>query len=277
MDLWENPQDLTIQGERIRYYSQGKGEVVLFVHGITTYSFIWRKVIPFFIPRYKVIALDLLGCGDSSKPLKKDLSLKAQASLLHLFLQTLEINKIHLVCHDVGGGVGQILATQFPDSVKDLCLVNSVAFDFWPVQPIVAMKTPIIRQIAMAALDFGMLELIVKRGLHNKKNLDQELINLFSKPLKSPLGRKAFLHFARCLDNNDLMEIAGELKLLPIPTLIIRGNQDVYLDRSIAEKLHETLPQSQLICIERAGHFIQEDEGELLAQKILSFFGRKDE
>ncbi len=271
MDIFKKPFTIEIQGNSITYYREGKGEVIIFVHGITTYSFIWKRLVPYFIDNYDVILIDLLGCGDSDIPLNEDFSLKRQAHLINEFCQKLDISKLHMVCHDVGGGIGQIFAVNFPELLYDLTLINTVAYNFWPVQPIVAMRTPIIRQIAMATLDFGMFELIVKRGLYNKTQLSDDLMNHFWKPMKTALGRKGFLHFAKCLDNTNLTEIENELRELEMPVLIIRGDADVYLSASIAEKLHAEIKHSQLIRIETAGHFMQEDEPEKISMAILNF------
>lgn len=272
MDIFNNPRTIEIQGNSIRYYRDGKGETILFVHGITAYSFIWRKIVPYFQEHYDTILIDLLGCGDSDKPLNEDFSLKRQAHLIRDFCEKLEITKIHMICHDVGGGIGQIFAVNYPELLIDLTLVNTVAYNFWPVQPIIALRTPIIRQITMATLDFGMFEVIVRRGLYHKTHLTKELMELFLKPMRESSGRKGFLHFAKCLDNANLTEIEAEIRQLQIPVLIIRGGADVYLNASISAKLHNEIPGSQLINIETGGHFIQEDEPEAVASNILNFF-----
>ncbi len=273
-DLFQDPKFCNLEGNKIAYYRHGKGVPVLFVHGITTYSFIWRKILPFFIHDYEVIAIDLLGCGDSDIPLNEDFSLKRQAHLIKQFADSLNIGKFHLISHDVGGGIAQIFAVNYQENLLSVTLINSVAYNFWPVQPIVAMRTPIIRQIAIASLDFGMFSLIVKRGLYHKSNLSEELMDLFWKPMRYKLGRKGFLHFAKCLNNSNLTEIEKDIQKLTVPVLIIRGEDDVYLSGVIAEKLHSEIAHSKLIKIETGGHFIQEDEPEKVSDHILNFIGK---
>lgn len=271
MDSLENRQTVEIQGNSIVYYRKGSGPAVLFVHGITTYSFIWRSMVPFFQDKFDVILIDLLGCGDSDKPLNEDFSLKRQAHLIHDFCQKLDLSKLHLVCHDVGGGIGQIVAVNYPDLLLSLTLINSVAYNFWPVQPIVTLRTPIIRQLAMATLDWGMFELIIKRGLFHKSRLTPELMDYYRKPMNDSLGRKAFLHFARCLNNRNLTEIEAEIRQLKMPVLIVRGEEDIYLIASISEKLHSEIPGSKLVKVKTGGHFIQIDEPGELSQIVVEF------
>ncbi len=268
-------QSIDIQGNSIAYSRNGKGETIIFVHGITTYSFIWNTITPLFTDNYDVICFDLLGCGDSDIPLNQDFSLKRQSTIIKDFCDQLRIKKFHLVAHDVGGGIGQIFAVNYPELLYDLTLINSVAYNFWPVQPIVAMRTPIIRQIAMASLDLGMFELIVKRGLYHKSKLTNTLMELFWKPMRSKIGRKGFLHFAKCLDNKNLTSIENELRKLVTSTLIIRGEADVYLSASISEKLHADLANSQLVKIATGGHFLQIDEPEKISLIINNFYKSK--
>jgi pimeloyl-ACP methyl ester carboxylesterase len=179
---------------------------------------------------------------------------------------------VHLVGHDVGGGVAQIMAVRSPELVRDLTLVNSVGYDYWPVQPIVSMRTPILRQLAMATLDLGILRILIRRGLHRKDRLSPELLENCRLQTSAEGARKAFLRFVRCLDNADLMEIAADLRGLKIPTLVVRGDADVYLSAEISERLHREIPGSRLVRIPTAGHFAQIDEPEQLAEAMTAFF-----
>jgi len=259
------------------YYRVGHGEPILLVHGITSYSFIWRKLVPFLKDKYEIIIVDLLGCGDSDKSIDIDLSLKNQAQILSVFLKELHLDKVHLVGHDIGGGISQIMAVRYPDLVLSLSLLNTVAYDYWPVQPITSMRKPIIRQLAMAALDLGAFRFIVKRGLYNKKNLDSELMDLFWLPMRTNDGRKAFLYFAHCLNNTDLLDISDQISQLTIPVLILRGDHDIYLNKLIAQELHQNIQNSQLYIIPKAGHFMQEDVPIQIAQHLDGFIQNIDE
>lgn len=265
---------MIIDGHELVYYRLGIGEPLLLVHGITTYSFIWRNLIPFLESRYELIIVDLLGCGDSDKSIDVEFSLSKHAEVLADLLKALHIHQVHLIGHDVGGGVCQIMSVKSKELVLSLTVINTVAYDFWPVQPIISMRTPIIRQLAMATLDLGAFRFIVKRGIYHTNRLTKALMDQFWYPMKSSAGRKAFLHFAHCLNNRDLLEITDDLHRLEIPVLIIRGERDVYLSSQIANELHRNIKGSKLVSIRTGGHFIQEDEPAMIAECINDFIGQ---
>jgi len=266
-----NSQKCKVLGIYLNYFREGKGDTVILVHGITTYSFIWNDLFHALRKDFDVIAIDLLGCGSSDKPIDVDYSIKNQANIIKEFLDVLNIHKVHIIGHDIGGGIAQIFTVRFPRTVLSSTFINSVAYDFWPVQPIIAMRTPIVRQLAMATLDLGMFRLIVQRGVYYKKKVTAELMNYFFEPMREKAGRKAFLHLASCLNNQNLVEITKELRQVKTPTLIIRGDADIYLASVISKKLHDEIPGSKLVIVPDAGHFIQIDVPDKLTSIINSF------
>jgi len=257
---------------QMAYLRAGQGDPVLLVHGITTYTFIWRNILPELAKTHDVIAVDLLGCGQSDMPLDVSYAIKDHAATLHKFATALGLDRFHFVGHDLGGGMGQIFAINHPDQLRSLSLLNTVAYDFWPVQPISAMRTPIVRQLLMASLDLGMFRLVVKRGIYNQDRVTDDLMSLFMAPFKTKQGRKAFLHFARCLNNHNLTEIEDQLRKLDLPVLIMRGENDPYLSADIAQKLHREIPGSRLSLLPQAGHFFQEDVPLQISAELTAFF-----
>ncbi len=270
------PEFATVGGHRIAYHRRGIGSPVVLIHGITTYSFIWDDVIPHLAHSHDVIALDLLGCGDSDKPSDVSYSLTSHAERLACFIEELGLEKVHLIGHDLGGGIVQLMAVRRPELLLGLTLVNAVGYDLWPVQPIASLRTPILRQLMMASLDFGALRIVVKRGVYHNNRVTDELMDLFMAPLRNSEGRKAFVQFARSLDNQDLMTIAEDLNHLDLPALIIRGEADPYLPDEIARRLHTGIPDSRLVSIPTASHFAQIDEPATIAEEFLAFAGTCD-
>jgi len=95
MSLGTNRKTCRVEELSIAFYREGKDETVLLVHGITTYSFIWRNVFSPLADRFDVIAVDLPGCGDSAKPLNVSYGLKEHAERLSVYVRELGIAAVH--------------------------------------------------------------------------------------------------------------------------------------------------------------------------------------
>ncbi|NWA05315.1 alpha/beta fold hydrolase [Pseudomonas gingeri] len=103
-------QDFVFRGHAIRYWAAGQGEPLLLIHGFPTASWDWHYLWKPLSQRYRVIACDMLGFGDSAKPLDHDYSLVEQADLQQALLEHLGIDQpVHLLAHDYGDSVAQEL------------------------------------------------------------------------------------------------------------------------------------------------------------------------
>ena len=130
----EKKRFVKVGDTRVAYYEGegGNGEPLLLLHGCPFSSFIWRKAVPRLSARYRCLAPDLLGLGDTETPEGADWSLSAQAAMVVGFLDALGIERTHLVGHDHGGAVAQLLAAEYPERIDRLVLSNAEAYDNWP-------------------------------------------------------------------------------------------------------------------------------------------------
>ena len=117
-------KEITLHGHRVAYRSAGSGPAIVLVHGITSTSATWDRVMPYLAARFTVIAPDLLGHGQSAKP-RGDYSLGAYASGVRDLMVTLGQESATFVGHSLGGGVAMQLAYQFPERCERLVLVDS--------------------------------------------------------------------------------------------------------------------------------------------------------
>src|SRR5436190_13721054 len=117
-------KEIELHGHRVAYRSAGSGPVIVLVHGITSTSATWERVMPALAKRFTVIAPDLLGHGGSAKP-RGDYSLGAYASGVRDLLIALGHERASVVGHSLGGGVAMQFAYQFPERCERLVLVSS--------------------------------------------------------------------------------------------------------------------------------------------------------
>ncbi len=102
--------DFSFRGQTIRYWTAGQGEPLLLIHGFPTASWDWHYLWAPLAQRFRVIACDMLGFGDSSKPVNHHYSLIEQADLQQALLEHLRVDQpVHLLAHDYGDSVSQEL------------------------------------------------------------------------------------------------------------------------------------------------------------------------
>src|SRR5947209_10306074 len=114
----------TVHGYRRAFRIAGSGPVILLIHGIGDNSTTWSTVQSKLAQRFTVIAVDLLGHGESDKP-RADYSIAAYANGMRDLLSVLDIERVTVVGHSLGGGVAMQFTYQFPQLVERLVLVGA--------------------------------------------------------------------------------------------------------------------------------------------------------
>lgn len=114
---------LQIESTTLCYYEQGKGDVILLLHGWPQTSYVWRKVMPELAKSNRVIAVDLPGLGNSSAAESYDT--RTVADIISKFINTLKAGKVHLVSHDVGSWVALAFALQHEEQLHTLTVIDA--------------------------------------------------------------------------------------------------------------------------------------------------------
>lgn len=253
------------------YRQAGAGEPVILIHGIPTNSGLWRGVMANLADDFAVYAPDMIGYGASVKPEDQDLSVAAQADYLADFMDAAGIDWAHLVGHDIGGGVVQIFTVRNPDRANKLVLVDSIAYDSWPEPGIARLKEPAWNEI-MQRLDIAKgFRKGLEQGMVHTDKITDAVVDRYADPFRDLAGRMAYLRAARALDNRDLLDMAGEIEAIGKPVLILWGASDVFQKVEYGHRLAGALADARLVVIDEAGHFLPEDQPEVLAQHIREF------
>src|SRR6056297_2394016 len=146
-------QSISVDGHRMNYLDVGSGaRTILCVHGNPTWSFYWRSIIERFSDRYRVVAVDHLGCGRSEKPSRRQFAytLAAHRSNLVKLIDTLQLQRTTLLAHDWGGAIGLASVLKRRSVFERLMLLNTGAFPppYVPAR-IAACRIPIIGTAAV--------------------------------------------------------------------------------------------------------------------------------
>jgi 2-hydroxymuconate-semialdehyde hydrolase len=253
-------------GGEIAFVDQGTGPPVVLLHGFPTSSFLWRAIVPELSERMRVLAIDLLGYGQSDQPADAALHIRAQADYVRELLQGNGIEEFALIGHDIGGGVAQLLALE--GGVRTLVLVDSVAFDAWPIEGVRMIQgatpdqeTPeFVRDVLGVALDLG-----------TNHELSAEARDAYAAPFSGADGALAFFRAARAIDGWGLAGREDDLRRLEVPTLLVWGEDDPYIPVELADRLAELLRQAAEVLLPGCSHLVPEDAPDTLSQLVSEF------
>jgi len=256
---------------------------LLFVHGIPTSSYLWRRVLRFLQNDFHCYAPDLMGLGDTVvDPDKTPLHMDAQAEMLLEFMDKMGHASFGLVAHDQGGAAAQIIAARQPERLSALVLTDVVCYDNWPVPTIARLQSfarlPLIPNLAART---GFIEWIeaktplssFRRALFDGDKLSEEAIREYLRPLRaSKESRERFLRFLLAGHSRYTELVVPRLKQFEKPTLILWAGDDPHLSPSWGQKLFEDIPGAKRFeLIPFCGHFWQEERPSHFASKIGEF------
>ncbi len=268
---------IEIEGLRMAYVEQdrtgqGAGDPILLLHGEPTWSYLYRRMIPALSRIGRVIAPDLIGFGRSDKPAAPNAyTYKSHVRWLRSFIRALNLERITLVCQDWGGLLGLRVLSEVPERFARVVAMNTGLPDGRPPDEAFVKW----RRFALRA-DSLDPPALMRRSLQRKIS-DAELA-AYGAPFPSRQYQTAALVFPRLVpirpDCPSVYEnrIAIEkLRTLDIPVLLpwasadpITAKGEGYL-RGIFRNVAPPLP------IEGAGHFLQEDAGEAIAEHIVQW------
>ena len=230
------------------YRRGGAGETILLIHGLAGSSKTWDDVIPLLTPHADVIAVDLLGHGESAKP-TGDYSLGAFASGLRDFLSILGIDSVTIVGHSFGGGVAMQLAYQHPHLVDRLVLVGSGGLGrevSWLLRLLTlpgaeyVMPFAFPKPIVDRATDVGRQ--LGRRNIRSPKLA--EMWRAYSS-LAGATNRKAFVRTMRGViePTGQMVNATDRLYLAAhVPTMIVWGDHDGIIPVEHASRRPRTDP-----------------------------------
>jgi pimeloyl-ACP methyl ester carboxylesterase len=252
---------VVIHGHEVSYRRAGSGEVVLLIHGLAGSSRTWREVQPQLCETHDVIAPDLLGHGESAKPMG-DYSLGAYASGLRDFLAAIDVPSATIVGHSFGGGVAMQLAYQHPELCDRLVLVGSGGLG--------REVSWLLRIVTLPGAE-QLMPLIFPRVVANAGNAGGKLVGKLGvcaprlgemwrsySSLAGTENRKAFVRTIRgviepggqTVNALDRLYLAAHL-----PTLIVWGDRDDIIPVEHAYAAHGAIPGSHLCILDDVGHF----------------------
>lgn len=233
-----------VDGVKVFYKAEGKGEPVILIHGNGLSHGQWKYNIEPIARAFTVYAPDLPGFGLSDKP-GVEYSLSYYIDFLHSFMDAVGISRSTVVGHSFGGAVVAGFAALHPERVTGMVISNATC-----ITPVGASYNKELFSV-MLSMMVRSRRIFCRPMFHS--GIASSLLDDVVLVTDKKESRKAFL-----MNCQEFMQFnaafVGSLKNITAPTLIIWGKNDMLLPLSDAQKYHEQIRNSSVMLIDRCGH-----------------------
>ncbi|MBI5364219.1 MAG: alpha/beta fold hydrolase [Planctomycetes bacterium] len=271
---------------RLHYVDEGPraAPVVLCLHGNPTWSFYWRALVRGLSDRWRVVALDHLGCGLSDKPEDWSYTLEAHVANVEALVEALALDRITLAVHDWGGAIGMGFARRHPALVQRLLITNTAAFasDRMPLR-IRVCRTPLLGEFLVRRLN-AFAGLAPRMASARRGGIPELARRGLLLPYDSSAHRVAIARFVQDIPMSSAHPSWNELaatdaaiaSFAHLPACIAWGERDWCFSRPFFEEWKRRLPSAETELYPRAGHYLMEDEGDAVVRRARSFLERTE-
>jgi haloalkane dehalogenase len=257
----------------MHYVEEGAGDPVLLLHGEPTWGFLYRRMIPTLAGAGRVVVPDLFGFGRSDKPRDlDDYSYDGHYASIERFALELDLRSLTLVVHDWGGPIGLRLAVEHPERVERLVILNTGVGVGAPSEPWLRFRE-LVRSVGP---DFTASRLVQVACVDP---LDDEAVRGYDAPFPVPeakAGARAFPELVPTEPDHPsaaaMLQVRDALTRWEQPTLVLFSDSDRVFSPAHADRMAAHIPGAlPAEIVTGAGHFLQEDRGEEIAERIARF------
>jgi pimeloyl-ACP methyl ester carboxylesterase len=274
----------SVNGIQMHYVIGGKGDPIVLLHGFPQTWYEWRHIMPELAKNYTVIAPDLRGFGDSSKPVT-GYDGKTTAEDIYQLISQLGFNQILLVAHDVGSQTAYSYAAAHPNNVSKLVIMDFpfpgfLPPEFGPNGPwwFAFYQVPDLPEDLLEGKEREYISWFMKGLAYNPSAFTEEDIDVFASHVSAPGGmRAAFEHFRAFPVDAEQNKESAKAKIT-MPVLALGG--DIYpalggdLPGNFAlSSLQSLATNVKGVTVPLSGHWIPEEQPDFVIKQLANFFG----
>lgn len=285
---------------RMHYVDEGPrdGRPVVMVHGNPTWGYLYRNFIPAVVEAgHRAIVPDHLGFGRSEKPRDPELyRVPRHARRLDALLESLDLRGAVVVPQDWGGPTGLYWATQHPERVDGLFILNTYAHGFrrealppgkdkipLPL-PLTVFRTPLVGELLVKGLDAFKRGFLFRQGVVHRERLTPVVKRAYRDVHEGWADRTPILVFPREIPVDGTGPVSALTAAIEEgmkrdfrskPVQVMWAMQDPAFLPSYLDTLWlDTFPDAGVTKLDDAGHYLQEDAHEVIVPELVRFVGR---
>jgi pimeloyl-ACP methyl ester carboxylesterase len=259
----------------------------LLIHGVAVNSRLWHGVMEELGDSYYLVAPDLPLHGGTPATPEQDFTLEGLAAFVEHTANALDLPRFDVVANDTGGAIAQVVAARNPQQVRTLVLTNCDTQDNMPP----AAFAPTVQLAAQGLLAPAAPDLLADLAATREalfgpalekpeQSLDLDLLRSFLEPVAgTPERARQFERLlVEVMDGDQLRSCEPALRRLPVPALIVWGNDDVFFGPEWARWLASVLPGAEpVVELDKARLFFPLERPAELAGHVRSFWNRHPE
>ena len=279
---------------KMHYITQGEGDTVLFLHGIPTWSYLWRNIIPHLSEHAHCVAPDMMGMGRSAKLSRHDYRVFDHIEYLSRFIEQLNLQRITLVMHGWGSVIGFAYAMHHPDNIKGLAFLES------HIRPTVQwdmVSLPVQQELTalLASADGGYDEIIhnnyfIERFLPDAmlRHLSEQEMNYYREPFADAKSRHVLWQYFQELplgidgegeqESDAVVALIEQysqfLRLSSLPKLMMYNVPGFITTMDTVSWAKDNLPQLQLADVGEGLHYVQEANPTAMGEALADWYGK---
>ena len=243
----------------------GEGPPLVLLHGFAASAFTWRLWAPELARRHTLHLVDLKGFGSSPSPPDRAYGARDQAELVARLVVERGMEGVTLVGHSMGGGISLLTTLLLRDRgeghrIRRLVSVAGTAYE-QPMPPFVglARRRTLARLLLWALPTRWLVRTVIRSVVHDPDAVTEEQVRGYAEPLRDPGTRHALLETATAILPPDLDRWTARYPELDLPTLLLWGDGDRVVPRSVADRLADDLPDARLVVLPACGHIPPEE------------------
>lgn len=260
---------VNLNGIELFYEIKGIGEPLLLISGFLCDHTYWSLIMPYFTSQYQIIRIDNRGVGRSSTP-DSPYSLQQLAHDAAALLNHLNIHQVHVAGHSMGGQVAQELALLYPQKVKSLILLSSLARGDERFNHIINTWGELPQHIDTKLYQQLILPWIFSENFYSIPEMIEQLIEwAVNYPFSPPIH--SIYHHSRAIIGGDTI---NRLQNILCPTLVLVGKQDILTPVKFSQQLAAGIPKAKLSVIDGGGHGFIIESPKIVATEMLNFLAQ---
>lgn len=266
-------QYIDIGGNSIRYFEEGQGETLIFIHGIGQAMYTFRKNVRVLSEHCHVIAIDLLGHGFSAKP-EIDYTIDDFSKLIIDFMDAMDIKNASLLGFSTGAIIALDVAIKHPEYVKRLFLLSPGGVTKTYPTLIKNLSTPIISDIIFTFFNQSMIKKVLEQAYYDPALITKDVVRHYHKVLSNKENLDSAIIACTNWDDSN---IAYELSSIQAPAYIFWGEDDTWHPIEMLELYEDALPEVYSATLASCGHLLHEECADEINKKIIEILTARND